>query len=232
MSTSTIGPAMNPEQYAGVVEQRFRNIEGQVTDLKSSLSSQISAISAKMDERSKPQWQLLVSAIGVMMTILVALGALIYLPIKNDQAKTEFEINKLREQTVSRTEYTTRQDTILSAVERIAKGTEQLRDTTMSRNEIDQRFITYGQRRDDTQKHTEARLDRLQRDIDSGISAVVPRGEHERVWHSYDDRDKDLQRQLDEIKKSYENVFSLRDALQAMQKRIDSLEALPNVQRR
>jgi hypothetical protein len=223
---------MNPEQYAGVVEQRFRNIEGQVTDLKSSLSSQISAISAKMDERSKPQWQLLVSAIGVMMTILVALGALIYLPIKNDQAKTEFEINKLREQTVSRTEYTTRQDTILSAVERIAKGTEQLRDSTMSRNEIDQRFLTYGQRRDDFQKNTDARLERLQHDIDLGNAGLVPRGEHERVWKGYDDRDKDLQRQLDEVKKSYENVFSLRDALQAMQKRIDSLEALPNVARR
>jgi hypothetical protein len=223
---------MNPEQYAGVVEQRFRNIEGQVTDLKSSLSSQISAISAKMDERSKPQWQLLVSAIGVMMTILVALGALIYLPIKNDQAKTEFEINKLREQTVSRVEYGTRHDSLITAVERIAKAHEALRDTTMTRNEIEQRFITYGQRRDDFQKTTDARLDRLQRDIDTSATTVVPRGEHERVWHSYDDRDKDLQRQLDEIKKSYENVFSLRDALQLMQKRIDSLEALPNVARR
>jgi hypothetical protein len=223
---------MNPEQYAGVVEQRFRNIEGQVTDLKSSLSSQISAISAKMDERSKPQWQLLVSAIGVMMTILVALGALIYLPIKNDQAKTEFEINKLREQTVSRTEYATRHDSLIGAVERIAKAHEALRDTTMTRNEIDQRFMTYGQRRDDFQKNTDARLDRLQRDIDTGNSTLVPRGEHERVWKGYDDRDKDLQRQLDEVKKSYENVFSLRDALQTMQKRIDSLEALPNVQRR
>jgi hypothetical protein len=232
MTTSTIGPAMNPEQYAGVVEQRFRNIEGQVTDLKSSLSSQISAISAKMDERSKPQWQLLVSAIGVMMTILVALGALIYLPIKNDQAKTEFEINKLREQTVSRIEYNTRQDTVLSAVEKLTKANEQLRDTTMSRVEIDQRLTTAGQRRDDFQRNTDVRLDRLQKDIETQTTGMVPRGEHERVWRSYDQRDADLQRQLDEVKKSYDNVFSLRDALQTMQKRIDSLEALPNVQRR
>lgn len=223
---------MNPEQYAGVVEQRFRNIEGQVTDLKSSLSSQISAISAKMDERSKPQWQLLVSAIGVMMTILVALGALIYLPIKNDQAKTEFEINKLREQTVSRSEYITRQDAVLSAVDKLAKANETLRDATMSRVEIDQRFLTYGQRRDDFQKNTDNRLDRLQKDIETQTAGMVPRGEHERVWLNYDRRDQDLQRQLDEVKKSYDNVFSLRDALQTMQKRIDSLESLPNVQRR
>jgi hypothetical protein len=74
-------------------------------------------------------------------------------------------------------------------------------------------------------------MDRVQKDLDENARLTVPRGEHERVWKGYDDRDKDLQRQLDEVKKSYENTFSLRDALQLMQKRIDSLEAAPPARR-
>jgi hypothetical protein len=222
---------MSPDQQYGVIEQRFRNIEGQVTDLKSSLSSQIATIAAKLDERGKPQWQLMVSAIGVMMTILVALGALIYLPIKNDQSKTEFEINKLRESTISRSEYITRQESVLAGIERLSKTIEGVRENTMTRVEIDQRFATYGSKRDEMSKAQDARMDRVQKDLDENARLTVPRGEHERVWKGYDDRDKDLQRQLDEVKKSYENTFSLRDALQLMQKRIDSLEAAPPARR-
>lgn len=56
-------------------------------------------------------------------------------------------------------------------------------------------------------------------------AAVVPRGENEEHWRSIDTRAGDLQRQLDDLKKTFGDTFSLRDALQQMQARIDKLEA-------
>jgi hypothetical protein len=222
---------MSPDQQYGVIEQRFRNIEGQVTDLKSSLSSQIASIAAKMDERSKPQWQLMVSAIGVMMTILIALGGLIYMPIKTDQLKNEQEILKLREQIVPRGEHDSRQMTIAQMNEKMAAAIAKLNDQTITKLEVDDKFKAYGARRDDFQKTTDNQISRLQRDLDEIQKGIVPRGEHDKIWRGFEQRDADLQRQLDETKKAYTDTFSLRDALQLIQKRIDTIESTPPARR-
>jgi hypothetical protein len=225
------GPDMSPDQQYGVIEQRFRNIEGQVTDLKSSLSSQIASIAAKMDERSKPQWQLMVSAIGVMMTILIALGALIYMPIKAEQVKTDTEITRLREALVPRGEHDSRNMAFLAANEKMANAISRMNDALVSKAEVEDKFKAYGLRRDDFQKNTDTTIARLQRDLDEIQKGIVPRGEHDKIWRGFEQRDADLQRQLDETKKAYTDTFSLRDALMLMQKRIDSLEATPPARR-
>ncbi|TXM68307.1 hypothetical protein [Methylobacterium sp. WL120] len=222
---------MSPDQQYGVIEQRFRNIEGQVTDLKSSLSSQIATIAAKLDERGKPQWQLMVSAIGVMMTILIALGALIYMPIKAEQLKTDTEITRLREQVVPRSEHDSRNMAFISANEKLANAIARLDSLTASKAEVEDKFKAYGLRRDDFQKTTDNAIARLQRDLDELQKEIVPRGEHDKIWRGFEQRDADLQRQIDETKKAYEGTFSLRDALQLMQKRIDSLESTPSGKR-
>jgi hypothetical protein len=218
---------MSPDQQYGVIEQRFRNIEGQVTDLKSSLSSQIASIAAKMDERSKPQWQLMVSAIGVMMTILIALGSLVYMPIRADQMKNDQEILKIRDQLVPRTEHDSRQLQITAMNEKMANAISRLNETSTTKMDIDDRLKAYGARRDDFQKATDDRIARIVKDIDEINKAIVPRGEHDKIWRGFEQRDADLQRQLDETKRAYTDTFSLRDALQLIQKRIDAIETAP-----
>lgn len=54
--------------------------------------------------------------------------------------------------------------------------------------------------------------------------ALVSRGEHEQIWRSFTSNLSDHQRQLDEIKRSYSDIYSPKDALTTLQRRIDSLE--------
>lgn len=54
--------------------------------------------------------------------------------------------------------------------------------------------------------------------------SLVPRAEHERVWQNYDDRGKDFQRQIDEIKQAQGSVYGQRDFMLDLRERLDRLE--------
>ncbi|MBB3315096.1 hypothetical protein FHT77_000938 [Rhizobium sp. BK181] len=54
--------------------------------------------------------------------------------------------------------------------------------------------------------------------------SLVPRAEHERVWQNYDDRSKDFQRQIDEIKQAQGSVYGQRDFMLDLRERLDRLE--------
>lgn len=57
------------------------------------------------------------------------------------------------------------------------------------------------------------------------LSSIVPRGEHEQIWRNIATTTTDHQRQIDEIKKVYSDIYSPKDALTSLQRRIDSLES-------
>lgn len=52
----------------------------------------------------------------------------------------------------------------------------------------------------------------------------VPRGEHERVWSSYDQRFIDQQRQIDEVKQAQGSVYGQRDIILDLRERLDRIE--------
>ena len=52
----------------------------------------------------------------------------------------------------------------------------------------------------------------------------MPRGEHEEKWRSQLARDTDFQRQIDELRRSFGDTYSLKDALRAIQERLDRIE--------
>lgn len=55
-------------------------------------------------------------------------------------------------------------------------------------------------------------------------TSIVPRGEHIQIWDSFKSQILDHQRQLDEMKKTYSEIYSPKDALTSLQRRIDMLE--------
>ncbi len=82
-----------------------------------------------------------------------------------------------------------------------------------------------------TQKEMEWRTARAAEDrarTDASIKelrdSLVPREEHARVWQNTDDRFKDQQRQIDEIKQAQGNVYGARDFLLDLRERIDRIE--------
>ncbi|WP_421581146.1 hypothetical protein [Shinella sp. M31] len=82
-----------------------------------------------------------------------------------------------------------------------------------------------------TQKEMEWRTARGQEDrqrMEAGLkelrSEQVPRGEHERVWASYDQRFSDQQRQIDEVKQAQGSVYGQRDIILDLRGRLDRIE--------
>lgn len=82
-----------------------------------------------------------------------------------------------------------------------------------------------------TQKEMEWRTARSQEDrlrTDGAIkeirSDLVPRAEHTRVWQNGEQRDADLQRQIDEIKQAQGNVYGARDVILDLRERLDRVE--------
>lgn len=78
--------------------------------------------------------------------------------------------------------------------------------TNLSREPVDQAIVT------------------LRNDVTSIEAGLVPRGEHERVWSSFDGKDLDQQRQIDELKSAVGGIYGARDIIQEMRARIERLE--------
>jgi DNA anti-recombination protein RmuC len=60
--------------------------------------------------------------------------------------------------------------------------------------------------------------------IEGKFQSQVPRGEHERVWASYDQRFTDVQRQVDEVKAAQGSVYGARDVILDLRERLDRVE--------
>lgn len=137
------------------------------------------------------------SAFGVMLTAVTVLGALVYWPIRENQSR------------------------LIEVVDRLGMRME---TNYASSREVELRLNAAGQRRDDVQRATDERIKRSETDIDAIQKQLVPRGEHEQTWTGQRQRDVDLQRQIDEVRKGFGDLYSPKDALARMQQRIDDLE--------
>jgi DNA repair exonuclease SbcCD ATPase subunit len=206
------------QMYIGVLENRISTLDRQQRELAQDIGNlgsqmerslkaavdsfgrQMDALSSKVDERSKIPWP----ALGVMLSFITVIGGLVWYPVKYNQDKLE------------------------AAVVRIA-------DSAVNKTELENRLGTAAQRRDDFQRATDSRIDSLQRQEDVMDQKIVPLDWHKDKWAANERElgnlrdtaqrsENNLQRQLDEVKRSFGDTFSLRDALQTMQRRLDSLE--------
>lgn len=112
-----------------------------------------------------------------------------------------------------------RQDALQTAVLKLAEN-------AVSRNDFEYRLRLSGERRDDFQRMAEVRDKDMEAKVEQLRDRIVPRGEHEEKWRGSDQRFADVQRQVDDVKRAFGDTFSLRDALQQMQRRIDALESV------
>ena len=186
MSRRGLGMTDHQARYnVGALEQRVYGLEQAI----GGISSQISGLASKIDARSATNWPLFYGFGGLFLSVVIAVGALAYWPIRETQADLKA--------------IAAEQSKILSS----------LGDKFVTIRELDARA-----------SRTQRDIDRLGKDMDNQEAVTVPRREHEEKWRSSDNQFADKQRQIDDIKKSFGDTFSLRDALQQMQRRIDALE--------
>lgn len=176
------------------MDQRLTNLEGNFKNLSETISIQFSALNAKMDERGKPQWQLLVAIGSLMLALTAAIGTLAYQPIKADLTRLELSMSKVT-------------------------------DTYVTTAQLDQRFTMSNERRDEWQRGADARHELNRQSIHELQLAVVPRTEVNEKWDAQHQRNVEIQRQIDENKKNFQELSPARDLLGNIQKRLDNIEA-------
>lgn len=86
------------------IDPRYAALEQRVYGVEQTLqgiSAQITGLATKWDERGRTQWPTIFSAMGVLLSVLIVIGGMAYLPIKQAQEKTDREITSLRADAVS-----------------------------------------------------------------------------------------------------------------------------------
>lgn len=196
----SVGAFGVPDAEYGRLEQRVYGIEQSVSALvqqierdRSELASQMgqdrthfdarfTALQDSFNERTKTPWSILIAAFSLIVTMMIALGTLAYMPIKSQMEDTKLDVARLAASLVPRVEH-----------ER-----------------------EWGR----TEKSLAAMLDLIQRNQ----AAIVPRGEHEETWRGQVARDGDLQRQIEEIRRTFGDAHSSKDVLRSILERLDRVE--------
>lgn len=157
-------------------------------------------IVTKLDSRDKVPWGAIIGsclgAITLIVTLVSGIGALAFSPLSAGITDMKAAFVKM----------------------------EARADRYVPREDLDARFSVITQRRDDLQRLTDARVERIERDLDAASKQIVPRGEHEQMWAAQRARDADLQRQSDQNRQGLYDLNTPRDTIQGMQRRIDELE--------
>lgn len=204
----------------GALEQRVRNMEGGLSNIRadiSALTSKIDTQSQNYAASSKTNWSVLASFFSAVILIIGALGSIAKSPIDAALIRLDSDVREVNRQIVPRAEL----DTRIAVLNRDIRDVMDQATRYATKAEIE----TSAKRRDDIQKLTDERSAQNRAMIEQVRDRVVPRGEHERVWAQAEQQANNLQRQIDDQKRAFGDTFSLRDALQNMQRRIDTLEA-------
>lgn len=167
-------PMFDPEARYAALDERVLNLGRQFNALEHSTREGFGAINSRLDVMSrdmsagqKTQWPLIWAAMGVCMTILTTLGALVYIPIRTDAAETKASLVDLRKDmqatisdvttnTVSRQEMDQRAARGLEDRTRTDAAVAFLRDSSVPRPEYDERWRGADQRFADLQRQLDA----------------------------------------------------------------------------
>jgi len=135
--------------------QQFLHFEQATTRGFQQVETAIAALSAEVRAGGKTQWQTIVTAVGVLVTILGAIGTLAYLPVKGGMDANTTEVRLLRENVVPRAEH----------AERWRRAEEDFRALEASLRRQEDRLVSRPEH-DRLLRASERRLEDLQRQLD------------------------------------------------------------------
>lgn len=123
LAPRSVGAFGVPDAEYGRLEQRVYGIEQSVSALvqqierdRSELANQMgqdrshfdarfSALQESFNERSKTPWSVLIAAFSLIVTLMIALGTLAYMPIKAQMEDTKIDVARLAGSVVPRVEH-------------------------------------------------------------------------------------------------------------------------------
>ncbi|MBP0438404.1 hypothetical protein [Tianweitania sediminis] len=140
----------------------FRQMETSITSFTNETRSSIAALSTTLAERNKPQWQ----ALSVMLAAIIAIGGLVYWPIREGQTRIDATLSRLGETVVTREEMTWRSQRTAEDRARMEGAVADLRTSMVHRNEWSERNLSRDHEIADIRSSIARDTANLQRQID------------------------------------------------------------------
>ncbi|MGX7709284.1 hypothetical protein [Methylobacterium sp. Gmos1] len=187
MMTQQMQQVQQPPPLPPSDTARLLMVEKDVSGLKESMSLLSQSVTKGFDDLSKDMKARGTTnwqPVQIGLTIVTIAGGIFFTWVNSNTSRLETAITELKTNT----------------------------QRYVPREDLDVRFANAGQRRDDAQRMTDARIERAERDIDGVQRQVVPRDEHRQRWVEAD-------REMDGIRA---RVGRIEDRID---KRLDRLEA-------
>jgi DNA repair exonuclease SbcCD ATPase subunit len=135
----------------------------EVTALKQSIAGinlRLDSISADLQNKSKPQWALLISGAMFLMSFMTVIGGLAFWPIRSDVARLEDQYRELRLSMVSKEDAKDRREIAQDRMRKNEAEVERIQATIVPRGEHEEKWRTSDFRFQDLGR----RVDELKKD--------------------------------------------------------------------
>jgi hypothetical protein len=113
--------------------------------------------------------------------------------------------------------YQARTDAAIAEQKTVAKN-------FVARDDINDKFFVAREKNNDRAQAQDARVSRLERDVETASKEIVPRGEHAEKWSHQRSIDDHLQKQVDQLRGELNGLNSPRDTVQNILKRLEEVE--------
>lgn len=189
------------------LESSQRNLADGLSNLASRVETLFAGLATKIEERSRPQYPLLISLGLLGLAVVSSVGWLAYAPIRDNQTDLKAALIVLTNTVAAAQDRTN--DKFGAVAERFAS----LGDRYVTIRELDNR----------SSRTTDERK-RLEQDVNGIQKELVPRAEHAERWRSVDKQFEYQQRQLDERKRFESDMISVPSFLKDINERVRAME--------
>lgn len=140
----------------------FRSMEGHIDRIATDTRNALSSLTQNLSERNKPQWQ----ALSVMLAALIAIGGLVFWPIREGQGRIDTALARISEVMVTRQEMDWRSQRTAEDRARTETALLDLRTAMLPRNEWQERNLARDHDIDNIRRSIESDVENLQRQLD------------------------------------------------------------------
>lgn len=212
--------AFDPQARYAALDERVTNVRSSLVNLEGEMRSGFTTINTHLNNLAnelrnsqKTPWGVIITGIGVGLSIIVAIGTLAYIPIQRTTEDLSSDLIRLQESSVSRSEYEQGNQRGSETRRRFEEAFVKLMDTTVPRNELS--LLVAESRADRT---------RLNQEVTSLSEKTVTRAEWEERNRARDNEVTELSRRIDELSRNSAATYGLRDVIQDLKEQVRFLE--------
>lgn len=219
---------MNHSNVQARIDVAVGELGQRVTGLEAGLQGvvgEIRNLSSKIDDRSRPQYPLLVSIAGFFLAFAGSLSYTVINPINSNQARLELSIEKIVDGTVTHREFDQRLSSGGSRIERMEQDIKALSGEVVYSKEFSEYKIRMDTEITTMRENSLRELGRIDRELATIRSDMVSRSEHQTHWNETNDRLNALSARLNDMQREFGANYTIGDQIKNLQDQIKILQA-------